>query len=433
MMFKWREARYEDLEALPEALPEGVDPEEYVIATYFLSLPSALDAWEVARALAIEQSTGTWVPVPGETPEVRRKHVAKAVGVYELPHYEVLSPTEARERNYLVQIAFPWVNFGRQITMLLSTVAGNLMCWEKIKLLDLRFPRSFTEGFKGPKFGIEGVRRLLGVRERPLINNMIKPCTGFTPEVGARLAYEAAAGGVDMIKDDELLANPSFNPIEERVPRYMEALDRADREKGEKTLYTVNVTDEASRVLENADRALELGANALMINYLTAGLSVLRELAEDPSIKVPILAHMDFSGTMYVSPYSGLSSSLLLGKLPRLAGADIVVYPAPYGKAPFMKERYVRVAHQLTFPFHHLKPTFPMPSGGITPSMVPEVVEDLGRDIVIGTGGGIHAHPMGPRAGARAFRLAVEAVMKGMSLQELAKEHEELRLALQMG
>jgi len=310
-MFKWREARYEDLEALPEALPEGVDPEEYVIATYSLSLPSALDAWEVARALAIEQSTGTWVPVPGETPEVRRKHVAKAVGVYELPHYEVLSPTEARERNYLVQIAFPWVNFGRQITMLLSTVAGNLMCWEKIKLLDLRF--------------------------------------------------------------------------------------------------------------------------ALMINYLTAGLSVLRELAEDPSIKVPILAHMDFSGTMYVSPYSGLSSSLLLGKLPRLAGADIVVYPAPYGKAPFMKERYVRVAHQLTFPFHHLKPTFPMPSGGITPSMVPEVVEDLGKDIVIGTGGGIHAHPMGPRAGARAFRLAVEAVMRGISLQELAKEHEELRLALQMG
>jgi len=432
-MFKWREARYEDLEALPEALPEGVDPEEYVIATYFLSLPSSLDAWEVARALAIEQSTGTWVPVPGETPEVRKKHVAKAVGVYEVPYYEVLSPTEARERNYLVQIAFPWVNFGKQLPMLLSTVAGNLMCWEKIKLLDLRFPRSFTEGFKGPKFGIEGVRGLLGVKERPLINNMIKPCTGFTPDVGARLAYEAAVGGVDMIKDDELLANPSFNPIEERVPKYMEALDRADREKGEKTLYTVNVTDEASKVLENADRALELGANALMINYLTAGISLLRELAEDPSIKVPILAHMDFSGTMYVSPHSGLSSSLLLGKLPRLAGADIVVYPAPYGKAPFMKERYLRVAHQLIFPFHHLKPTFPMPSGGITPSMVPEVVEDLGRDIVIGTGGGIHAHPLGPRAGARAFRLAVEAVMRGISLQELAKEHEELRLALQMG
>lgn len=432
-MFKWREREYEELEAQPEALPEGVDPEEYVIATYFLSLPSALDPWDVARALAIEQSTGTWVPVPGETPEVRKKHVAKVVGLYETPYPEVLAPTEARERNYVVQIAFPQVNFGKQIPMLLSTVAGNLMCWEKIKLLDLRFPKSFLEGFKGPKFGIEGVRKLLGVKERPLINNMIKPCTGFTPEVGARLAYEAAVGGVDMIKDDELLGNPAFNPIEERVPKYMEALDRADREKGEKTLYTVNVTDEASRVLENADRALELGANALMINYLTAGISLLRGLAEDPSINVPILAHMDFSGAMYVSPYSGLSSSLLLGKLPRLAGADIVVYPAPYGKAPFMKERYVRIAHHLTFPFHHLRPTFPMPSGGITPSMVPEVMGDLGRDIVIGTGGGIHAHPMGPRAGARAFRLAVEAAMKGMSLQEMAREHEELRVALQMG
>ncbi|MDH5636613.1 MAG: RuBisCO large subunit C-terminal-like domain-containing protein [Candidatus Bathyarchaeota archaeon] len=430
-MFRWKFGKYEEIEAHPEAIPEGVDPEERAIATYFISLPPSLDIWDTARAIAIEQSTGTWIPVPEETPEVRKKHVAKVVGVFETPFPEVLAPTDVKERNYIIQIAFPIVNFGQQIPMMLSTVAGNVMCWERIKLLDIRFPKKYVEGFKGPKFGIEGIRKLLGVRDRPLINNMIKPCTGFTPEVGARLAYEAALGGIDMIKDDELLGNPIFNPIKERVPKYMESIEKADKEKGERTLYTVNVTDEASKVLENAEKAIELGTNAIMINFLTAGISVLRELAEDPSINVPILAHMDFSGTMYVSPYSGLSSNLILGKLPRLAGADIVVYPAPYGKAPFMKERYIKVAHDLVFPFYHLKRTFPMPSGGITPGMVPEIVNDLGYDIVIGTGGGIHAHPMGATSGGKAFRQAVEAVMKGIPIKEMAKEHEELKVALE--
>jgi 2,3-diketo-5-methylthiopentyl-1-phosphate enolase len=416
-MFRWKFGKYEEIEAHPEALPEGVDPEEYAIATYFISLPPTLDIWDTARAIAIEQSTGTWVPVPEETPEVRKKHVAKVVGVFETPFPEVLAPTDVKERNYVIQIAFPIVNFGQQIPMMLSTVAGNVMCWEKIKILDIRFPKKYVEGFKGPKFGIEGIRKLLGVRDRPLINNMIKPCTGFTPQVGARLAYEAALGGIDMIKDDELLGNPTFNPIKERVPKYMESIEKADEEKGEKTLYTVNVTDRASKVLENAEKAIELGANAIMINFLTAGISVLRELAEDPSINVPILAHMDFSGTMYVSPYSGMASNLILGKLPRLAGADIVVYPAPYGKAPFMKERYIKVAHDLVFPFYQLKRTFPMPSGGITPAMTPEIIKDLGYDIVIGTGGAIHAHPMGATAGGKAFRQAVEAVMKGTPIK----------------
>lgn len=305
------------------------------------------------------------------------------------------------------------------------------MCWEKIKLLDIRFPKRYVEGFKGPKFGIEGIRSILGVEKRPLINNMIKPCTGYPAEFGAKLAYDAALGGIDMIKDDELLANASFNTIEERVPLYMDAIDKADAEKGEKTLYMVNITDEANNIIENAEKAIELGANAIMINYLTAGISILRRLAEDPSIKVPILAHMDFSGTMYSSPYVGLSSHLILGKLPRLAGADVVVYPAPYGKAPFIKERYIKVAHNHVFPFYHIKKSFPMPSGGIMPSMVPEIIEDLGYNVVIGTGGGIHAHPMGPTAGGKAFRQAIDAVMKGISLKEMAEDHEELKTALE--
>ncbi|MBU7024423.1 MAG: ribulose 1,5-bisphosphate carboxylase [Theionarchaea archaeon] len=419
-----------NVESLPEALPEGVDEEAYVIATYYVCANPRYNVYKIAPAIAVEQSTGTWVAVPGETEDVRRTHVAKVVGIYEIPHYEFELPDVA-ERNYLVQIAFPWVNFGAQIPMMLTTVVGNLSMGGKIKLMDLKFPKSYTKGFKGAKFGIKGIRDLLQVPERPLLNNMIKPCTGYPPQGGRDLFFEAARGGADIIKDDELLADAPFNTLEERIPLYMEAADRAEQEKGEKTLYAVNVTDRVPKVLENAEKAIELGTNCIMINYLTAGISVLRALAEDPSITVPILAHMDFAGALYESPFSGVASPLVLGKLPRLAGADIIVFPAPYGKAPYLKERYIQTAKTMTYPFHSVTPVFPLPSGGIAQPMVDELMNDLGYDIVIGAGGAIHAHPMGPAAGSRAFRQAIDAVMEGKPIDEAAEDHEELAQSIE--
>ncbi|MGC1121376.1 MAG: RuBisCO large subunit C-terminal-like domain-containing protein [Candidatus Methanofastidiosia archaeon] len=419
-----------NIESLPEALPEGVDDEAYIIATYYVCANPRYNVYKIAPAIAVEQSTGTWVAVPGETEEVRRTHVAKVIGIYEIPHYEFELP-DVTERNYLVQIAFPWVNFGAQIPMMLTTVVGNISMGGKIKLMDLKFPKSFTKGFKGAKFGIDGIRKILHVPERPLLNNMIKPCTGYPPQAGKDLFFEAARGGADIIKDDELLADAPFNTLEERIPLYMEAADRAEEEKGEKTLYAVNVTDRIPKVLENAERAIELGTNCIMINYLTAGISVLRALAEDPSITVPILAHMDFAGALYESPYSGIASPIVLGKLPRLAGADIIVFPAPYGKAPYLKERYIQTAKTMTYPFNNITPVFPMPSGGITQPMVDELINDLGYDIVIGAGGAIHAHPMGPAAGSRAFRQAIDAVMEGEPIDEAAEEHEELAQSIE--
>jgi 2,3-diketo-5-methylthiopentyl-1-phosphate enolase len=419
-----------NVESLPDALPEGVDDEAYVIATYYVCANPRYNVYKIAPAIAVEQSTGTWVTVPGETEDVRRTHVAKVIGIYEVPHYEFELP-DVTERNYIVQIAFPWVNFGAQIPMMLTTVVGNISMGGKIKLMDLKFPKSFTKGFKGAKFGIEGIRDLLHVPERPLLNNMIKPCTGYPPQAGRDLFFEAARGGADIIKDDELLADAPFNTLEERIPLYMEAADRAEEEKGEKTLYAVNVTDRIPKVLENAERAIELGTNCIMINYLTAGISVLRALAEDPSITVPILAHMDFAGALYESPFSGIASPLVLGKLPRLAGADIIVFPAPYGKAPYLKERYIQSAKTMTYPFHSITPVFPMPSGGIAQPMVDELINDLGYDIVIGAGGAIHAHPMGPAAGSRAFRQAIDAVMEGRPIDEAAEEHEELAQSIE--
>jgi 2,3-diketo-5-methylthiopentyl-1-phosphate enolase len=420
----------QEILGLPVALPDGVDYDDYVVGTYLVSYSAALPIPIIAPMLAVEQSTGTWVPVPGETVDVRCQHIAKVIGVYEVPDYEFAVPPNLQTRQWLVQVAYPEVNIGEQIPMLLTTVVGNISMGGDIKVVDIRLPKKYVAGFKGPKFGIEGVRKILGVKKRPLLNNMIKPCTGYRLKVGAELFRKAALGGCDIIKDDELIADASFNSVVGRVKRYMQIEKQVYEEKGEHTLYTVNITDKIPKVFENARRAVELGCNALMINYLAVGFPVMQALADDPSINVPILAHMDIAGALYMSPWHGLSSHLVLGKLPRLAGADIVVIPAPYGKAPVIDYKFRNVARNLAFPLYHLKPTFPMASGGITPSMVPTVMAALGNDIVIGSGGGIHAHPKGPIAGGKAFRQAIDAAMKGIPLSEYAKDHPELAIAL---
>lgn len=411
-------------------LPEEVRERDTVVATYLLETEADVDVFTRTAAISIEQTTGTWVPVPEETPELRRRHVGKVVGIYEVPFYEDAAPSD-QPRRFVVRIAYPQVNFGPDFPMLLTTVMGNISSLGRLKLLDLELPRSFTEAFPGPRFGIQGVRELLGVFDRPLLNNMIKPCTGFPPEVGAKLAYEVVAGGVDIVKDDELLADPPFNRIEDRVKAYMAALRRAYEETGQKALYTVNITGEPRQLLENARRALDAGANALMVNYVTAGLGALRMLAQDPEINVPILGHPDFAGALVASPWTGVSSLLLGGKLPRLAGADMVILLNPYGKFPILRDRYLQVAVAMTAPWQGIKPTLPMPAAGMHPGLVEVTLKDLGPDCVMSAGGGIHAHPMGPRAGARAMRQAIDAAVRGVPVEEAAREQPELKAALE--
>ena len=359
-------------------LPESLNREDYVIGTYLIETNRDADILERSVAIALEQSTGTWVRVPQESDEIRVKYAAKVIGVYEIPDYEILLPKQVELRYFIIQIAFPHVNFENQIPLLLTTTVGNLACLGRIKLLDLEFPEKFLRNFKGPKFGIEGIRKLLGVFNRPLLNNMIKPCTGITPETGAKLAYEAALGGVDIIKDDELLGgSPSFNNLRQRVKKYMEAIKKADEEKGERTLYTVNITDSAKNLKDNALKAIEAGANAIMVNYLTVGLSNVRKLAEDPEINIPILGHGDFGGAVYSSPYSGVSSPLIMAKLARIVGVDMLIDIVPYGKVPLLREKYLRIAQTLVSGLYHIKKVFPIAAAGVHPGMVPKIIEEF--------------------------------------------------------
>lgn len=410
---------------------EQIDRQKYIIPTFFIELPPNEDIIRFTEVLAIDMSTGTWTPVEGETEEMREKYGAKVVSINEVPGYEWTLPDDITERRYVVNFAIPYENIGDQIPMLLTTIIGNTSVMGKIKLLDLEFPQDFLKMLPGPKFGLNGIRKILNIPKRPLLNNMIKPCTGFTPEVGAEFFYKAAVGGVDIIKDDELISETPYNKRTDRVRLYMEKEKKAYGVKGEKTLYCVNITDRVDRLKKNAEEAIDAGANAIMLNYLTVGISALRCLAEDKDIQVPILAHLDFSGVLYGDPYGGISSHLVLGKIARIAGADMVVYPMDSGKYRLMDEKYRQIAYDLILDIPNIKPSLPIPSGGLSPGKVPKIIEDLGFDCTISAGGAIHGHPMGAEAGARAFRQAIDAMIKGKDLNEYAENHKELKIALE--
>ncbi len=413
-------------------IPEGIDRERFIIATYYCATKPSTNMVKFAAALAIEQTCGTWLKVPGETPEVRERAIGRVVGVYETPAYQIGIPENVTERQFIVRIAYPWQNFGPHFSMMLSTILGNISSSGKVKLVDLEFPPSFLANFKGPKFGISGIRELLGVPERPLLNNMIKPCIGLTPEKTAELAYEAAVGGVDVIKDDELVCDPVFCPLEDRVKAVMAALKKADEVKGEKTLYAFNITGPLDLMRERAFRAIDAGANALMINYATVGLDNARAIAEDANFNVPLLAHSDYTGATYECEWSGMAATLIGAKLPRLAGLDMVISLTPYGKFAMMMDTFVNCGLQMLTPFGDIKPIFPMPGGGTTQGHIEDVMKKFGNDVMIAAGGAIHGHPMGPAAGARAFRQGIDAVMAGQSIVEAAKEHKELEMALKL-
>jgi 2,3-diketo-5-methylthiopentyl-1-phosphate enolase len=403
----------------------------FVIATYSVELPAQTDILAKAASFAIGQTVGTWAEVPGITRDMLDRHLARIVAVYDLPPVELASQLPAGKRSAIVQVAFPEVNFGPQFPMLLTTLLGNdVSTSTQLKLIDLQLSPSFAAGFTGPRFGIAGLRQHLDIPQRPILLNMIKPCTGFSPQEGAALFAASARGGIDIIKDDELLGNPSFNPLRERVAAYRHAADQVYQETGHRAVYCANITDRPDRIVENAHRAQELGAGMVMVNAVSAGLGIVQALAEDAELTLPILSHYAGAGALTESPYSGLSSPLLLGKLCRLAGADASMFSSIYSAYPLLRDKYLRTAQLQRMPLYHLKPTLPVVGGGIHPATAVRIIEDLGTDVMLAVGGAIQGHPDGTAAGGRAMRQAIEAAITSVPLSDKAKTHAELRKAL---
>ena len=416
-----------EMENLTYAFPEVAFDEDYVLATYAAKV-STHNIEKLAMAIAAEQTTGTWIKVGADSLEKTKRFGSKIVALYEVP--DIGNDWQSDEPPmYVIQVAYPMENFSTSMSAIETILFGNISASGMIKLIDVAFPKKFIDKFQGPKFGVEGLKDAIGVkdRNRPLLNAMIKPNIGWTPDEGADLFYHACKGGVDVIKDDELmLADGPFCPLEERVKKFMAMEKRVYEEKGEHSLYAVNVSDNTDKVKENAYRVLEAGGNCLMVNVYTTGHDTLKMLADDPNINVPILAHVNYAGTMAASTYTGISAPVIIGKLTRLAGGDFQINGHPYGKFPVLHKIFYRTFKFFTQPWWHIKPMMYACSGGTIQMAVEKIVKEIGTDIMLAAGGGVHGHPDGSEAGAKSMRQAIDAAMKDIPVTEYAKDHPEL-------
>jgi ribulose-bisphosphate carboxylase large chain len=408
------------------------EPSDSDLLVWFYAEPPAWkDMKYVADKIAEESSIGTWTDLKTLLPEIWEKLRAR---VYEID-----------EKRRYVKIAYPVELFEiKNMPAILASVAGNVFGMksvENLRVLDIRFPEELVKEYPGPKYGVQGVREMTGVRDRPFLGTIIKPKIGLPAKMHAEVAYEAWVGGLDIVKDDENLASQDFNRFEDRLSLTLEKKDLAEEETGEKKIYLVNITAPYPEMLKRAELVKDLGNEFVMIDVFISGFSAVQGFREE-GFPMAIHAHRAMHAAITRNPRHGITM-LTLAKVYRLLGVDNLHIGTAVGKMEGSAKEVSGIREEIQLDivperdgrfeqrWYGIKPVLAVASGGLHPGHVPSVVDILGKDIVIQAGGGVHGHPDGTRAGARAMRQALEAKMKNITLEEYAKDHKELRRALE--
>lgn len=379
--------------------------------------PLGISLKEAAGGVAAESSVGTWT----ELTTIK-------------PYVEKLAATVFKIEDNNIRIAYPIELFENgNMPNILSSIAGNvfgLRALKNLRLNDLNLPRELVQIFKGPKYGIAGVRKLIGVKDRPLVGTIIKPKLGLKTKDHAKVAYDAWRGGCDVVKDDENLSSQRFNPFDDRVVETLEMRDRAESETGEKKVYMINITAETDEMLKRAQYVKDHGGRYLMIDILTCGFSALQTL-RDHDFGLVIHAHRAGHAAFTKNIKHGISMQVI-AKVARIIGVDQLHVGTVVGKMSETKDEVLENINALKTDMHGINNVLPVASGGLYPSLVPDLMKFFGKDFVIQAGGGIHGHPNGTVCGATAMRQAVDATLQGVSLKDYAKTHNELQAALDL-
>ena len=403
-------------------------------------IETAYDPRQAVETMAGEQSSGTFVPVPGETPALKERSAARierleilddTVTAQSLPTMIPLDPAKLRRAR--ATLSWPMANLGPSLPNLLATVGGNLFELRQftgLRVEDIRLPQAFADRYAGPRFGIEGTRRLAGVERRPLIGTIIKPSVGFGPEETATLVAQLCEGGIDFIKDDELQADGPHCPFDDRVRAVMRVINAHADRTGKKVMYAFNLTGEMDEMRHRHDLLVREGATCLMASIHAVGLVAFTELAR--LAQIPVHAHRNGWGALTRHPLLGWSY-VAWQKIWRLAGADHMHVNGLANKFSEDDASVIRSARECLTPMFADKPCLAMPvfSSGQTVRQAHGTYAGLGStDLIVTAGGGIVAHPGGPGAGVQAFRDAWDAAVAGVALADYARGRPALAQAL---
>lgn len=400
-----------------------------LIALFRITPAQGFSLEDAAGRVASESSVGTWTTLTTLTPAVRRI-MAKA--------YEV--------EGDLVRISYPEELFEEaNMPQILSSIAGNVFGMKAVaglRLVDVVWPRRLVESFRGPHFGVPGIRKFMRIPRRPLTASVPKPKLGLTAEEHARHGYEGWSGGLDLLKDDENLTDQSFNAFSRRARLCYRYREKAEKETGERKSYLINITAETREMEKRAKLVHDLGGEFVMIDICTSGwaaFQTMRDVCED--LGLAIHAHRAFHAAFDRNPQHGLSMAVL-AETARLIGADQLHIGTALGKLVGTKEEVVALRDKVYLPrspgwgwdlsqdWRGKEPILPVSSGGLHVGLVYPLLDILGTDIVIQLGGGIWGHPDGGKAGSRALRDAIDGYLEDRPIEECAERSPELRTAL---
>lgn len=403
-------------------------PRKKDLVCLFRVEPNKISIKEAAHNIALESSIGTWTPVGTQ------KDYVNKIGA-RVFHID--------KKNKLIKVAYPCELFeGGNMANILSSIAGNIFGMKLLKnlrLVDIEWPKKIVDSFPGPRHGIKGVRKILGVKERPLVGTIVKPKLGLKTKDHAKVAYDAWVGGCDIVKDDENLSSQNFNPFKKRLKETLKMRDRAERKTGEKKVYMINVTAETSEMVKRAKMVEKAGGRYIMVDILTVGFSGLQTLRKNT--KLVIHGHRAMHAALTRNKKHGVSM-MVLADVSRLVGVDQLHIGTIVGKMEggfkeiknlsyeMKKQKIKESSNKLKQNWRKIKPVFAVSSGGLHPGHIPYLIENLGKDIIIQAGGGVNGHPSGSIAGGRAMRQAVDAHLANKDLKEYSKNHDELKQAI---
>ena len=401
------------------ALDEKIDKTKHILVTFTLAVAGE-DFDRTAGGVAAESSVGTWTDIGLEEKKIWDKLHAKVI--------------EMDEKSGTTTIAYPLDLFeAGNLAQLLSSVAGNVFGLKEITRLrieNIEFPEIYVKSFPGPALGIDGIRALTGVADGPLLGSIIKPKLGLTSVQHAEVAIEVWDNGIHLVKDDENLTSMTFDNFYTRVDEVTKRMkEKGYLEIGKAKIHAFNISASYEEMAKRANYLRDSDANCLMVDVLTTGISSLCGI-RNRNYGLMIHGHRAMHAAFTRSRQYGISM-LVIAKLCRLAGVDSLHTGTVVGKMEGEKEEVPAINNFLRSDWYGLKNVLPTASGGLHPSLIPDLYTILGKDILLNFGGGIHGHPDGSAAGARAVVQALAVAQKGITLEASSATSPELKRALE--
>jgi len=374
---------------------KDINREKYFIVKYFLKGKSSVR--EAAWNLAIGQSIGN--------PSTRSVWETEKM-------FEDHSCIILEDENYLksikegvVEIAFPLENINFKddgISQILCYIAGgqvDILEIENCHVLDITLPEEIENSFRlNPAYGIEGFRKFTNVFEKPFLGGIIKPKVGMSPEILLEAVKEMVYGGVNFIKEDELLANPNHCPLEKRVPLISDWLNK----NAPNVIYTFCINGDSPYALERANFVAKEGGTGIHIN-VWSGLGIYKAIRkQNPNLWIHFQKSGDKFFTDRRSPYYIYWP--VICKIAGWSGCDSI-HAGMIGGYMNQDDKELKDALKVLWSYRIV----PALSCGMHPGLVQYINNLLNSfDWMANVGGAMHGHPGGTLSGGLAMRQAID-------------------------